>query len=304
MRLRRPGARKAQDRGAALILVVWSVGLMAVIGALVARDAHLDAREGHQMRDAMTASLLLESGQRIALARLAMPPDSASSGFPFVCDLENGSLLINVRPISALVDINAAQEETLAALFTALGAAPPEAASYAAKIADYRDGDTTIRPGGAEYPDYTRAGLQHGPANRPFIRTGELSEVLGLPPELVAVALPHVTAHSHSTQIDPLFAAPEVMAALEVFGTRAGTTLEEPAWAARQDGNSPLFAAEPVLVEVIAQTNTGYRAGTAVTYGPQERTLSGSRRLIEERIAGPDPVLAAGAVLPEPAPCY
>lgn len=304
MTRRRPGARKAQDRGAALILVVWSVGLMAVIGALIARDAHLDAREGHKIRDAVTASLLLDSGQRIALARLAQPAAGLSSGFPFVCDLEGGRLLINARPISALVDINAAQEETLAALIIALGAQPSDAASFAARIADYRDGDTTIRPGGAEFPDYTRAGLAHGPANRPFIRTGELSEVLGLPPELVSALLPYVTAHSHSTQIDPVYASPEVLAALEVFGTRAGTTLDEPAWAASADAGAPLFAAEPVIVEVIVQMASGYRTGSAVTYGPQEMTLSGHRRLIEERSAGPDPVLAAGGVLPAPAPCY
>lgn len=304
MTSRRPGARKAQDRGAALILVIWSIGLMAVIGALIARDTHLDAREGSRMREALSAQLLLESGQRIALARLAAPSDGLSSGFPFVCDLEAGRLLINARPISALVDINAAQEETLAALMVALGVAAPDAASFAARIADYRDGDTTIRPGGAEYPDYTRAGLTHGPANRPFTRTGELSEVLGLPPELIAALLPHVTAHSHSTQIDPAYASTEVLAALEVFGSRAGTGLEDDAWAASADGGAATFAAEPVIVEVIAQTGAGYRTGNAMTYGPQERALSGSRRLIEERSAGPEPVLAVNAVLPEPGPCY
>jgi general secretion pathway protein K len=300
---RRPGARKAQDRGAALILVVWAVGLMAVIGALIARDAHLDAREGHRLREALTGQLLVESGQRIALARLAQPAVGLSTGFPLICDLDAGQLVINARPVTALIDINAAQEETLAALFMALGAAGPDAASYAARIADYRDGDSTIRPGGAEYPDYTRAGLAHGPANRPFTRTGELSEVLGLPPDVLAAMLPHVTAHAHTVQIDPLYASREVLAALEVFGSRAGTSLDDPAWAKSADGRA-LFAGEPVIIEVIARTQSGFFTGTAATYGPQERTLSGGRRLIEERAAGPEPVLAAGGALPEPGPCY
>lgn len=295
--------RQAQDRGAALILVVWAVGLMAVIGALIARDAHLDAREGNRLREALKGQLLVESGQRIALARLSQPAGGLSSGFPLVCDLEHGRLLINARPISALVDINAAQEETLAALFAALGVPGPDAASHAARIADYRDGDTSIRPGGAEYAEYTRAGLAYGPANRPFIRTGELSEVLGLPPELITAMLPFVTAHSHSAQVDPLYASPEVLAALEVFGTRAGTSLEDRAWAGSAEGGA-LFAAEPVVVEVIAQTASGFLTGTAATYGPQEWSLSGSRRLIDERTAGPEPTLAAGAALPEPGLCY
>lgn len=303
MTRRRPGARKAQDRGAALILVVWAIGLMAVIGALIARDSNLDAREGSRLRDALSGQLLIESGQRIALARLAQPGDGLSSGKPVVCDLENGQLILNARPINALIDINASPEETLAALFGALGVPGPDAASYAARIADYRDGDTSIRPGGAEYADYTRAGLSHGPANRPFTRTGELSEVLGLPPELIARMLPHVTAHAYTTQVDPVYASREVLAAIEVFGTREGTSLEAPAWAAAAEG-SALFAAEPVVVEVIARTPSGYVTGLAATYGPQERTLSGSRRLVEERPAGPQPVLAAGAELTQTGPCY
>ena len=304
MTRRRPGARTAQDRGAALILVIWAIGLMAVIGALIARDSHLDALEGNRLRDAVSGQMLVESGQRIALARLSQPAIGNSIGFPIVCDLEGGRLLIDARPITALVDINAAQENLLAALFVALGARGPDAASFAARIADYRDGDTTIRPGGAEYPDYARAGLPHGPANRPFTRTGELSEVLGLPPELVAAALPHVTAHSHSVSVNLLFASDPVLAALQSFGSGASALIEDNTWAGGGDGATAPFAAEPVIVEVIAQTRSGFLTGQTATYGPQERTLSGNRRLIEERPAGPDPVLASGVNLPAPGPCY
>jgi general secretion pathway protein K len=304
MTLRRPDARRAQDRGAALILVIWAIGLMAVIAALIARDTHLDALEGNRLRDAVSGQMLIESGQRIALARLAEPAVGNSIGFPIVCDVEGGRLLIDARPITALIDINAAQESMLSALFVALGARGPDAASFAARIADYRDGDTTVRPGGAEYPDYVRAGLDHGPANRPFTRTGELSEVLGLPPELVAAALPHVTAHSHSVQINPLFASDQVLAALQVFGSGAAPLMEENVWAGGGDGTTAPFAGEPVIVEVIAQTRSGFLTGQAMTFGPQERALNGNRKLIEERAAGPEPVLAAGASLPEPGPCY
>lgn len=303
MILRRSGQRKAQDRGAALILVVWAVGLMAVIAALIARDAHLDARESNRFRDALNGDLLIQAGQHLAFARLSQPAEGLETGFPIVCDMEGGRLLINARPISAFIDLNASPEETLAALFVALGAPAPDAAGYAARIADYRDADTTISPGGAELADYTNAGLAYGPANRPFVRTGEVSEVLGLPPELVVAMLPHVTVHAYSTQVEPLHASTEVLAATEVLGTRAGLGIDEPAWTQSADG-APPFAGEPVIVEVLVQTTTGYRTGVAATFGPQDLSLSGNRRLIEERRAGPEPVLAAGASLPAPAPCY
>lgn len=300
---RRTGARKARSRGAALILVVWAIGLMAVIGALIARDAHLDSRESNLLRESVTAQFLLDSGQRMALARLSDPSVPAPGAFPLYCELDGARLIINARPINAFIDINAAQEETLAALFVALGARAPDAASYAARIADYRDGDASVRPGGAEYPDYINAGLAYGPANRPFNRTGELSEVLGLPPSLLAAALPHLTAHSHTVQVDPFYAAPEVLAAIQVLGSAVGVTLEDEAWQAAADGQAA-FSGIPVVVEVIAQLPSGYVTGRAATLSASEGLAGGTRRLIEERTAGPQPVLAEGAALPALRPCY
>lgn len=300
---RRPGAHKAQDRGAALILVVWAVGLMAVIGALIARDAHLDARESNLLRQSLNARLLIESGQRMAFARMADPAVSAPSAFPINCTIDGAQLIISARPINAFLDINAAPEETLAALFVSLGASAPDAASYAAHIADFRDGDASVRPGGAEYADYTRAGLTYGPANRPFDRTGEISEVLGIPGDLIAAALPHLTAHSHSVQVDPAYASPAVLAALQIFGTDPGASVDGEAWEALAEGASP-FAGMPMVVEVVARLPSGYVTGSAATFGGEELTLNGRRRLIEERSAGPEPVLAAGAELPALQPCY
>lgn len=303
MTRRRPGARKARDRGAALIFVVWAVGLMAVIGALIARDAHLDARESNLLRQSVNAGLLLESGQRMALARIGDPEANVQTGFPIFCEIDGARLIISARPINAFVDINAAPEPTLSALFVALGVQAPEADRIAARIADYRDGDSSVRPGGAEHADYIRAGLTRGPANRPFTRTGEISEVLDLPQDLLSAAIPHLTAHSHSVQVDPLYASSEVRAAIEVLGNAAGSTVEDEAWQAAADG-TPTFSSVPVVVEVIVRMPSGYTTGRATTFGTTEARLRGNRRLIEERAAGPQPVLAEGAVLPEIRPCY
>ncbi|MBI1400979.1 MAG: hypothetical protein GC148_12710 [Hyphomonas sp.] len=304
MTLRRPGAHRAQDRGAALILVIWAIGLMAVIAALIARDSHLDALEGNRLRDAVSSDMLVESGRRIALARLALPQGDRFGGFPIVCDTDSGRIIINARPITAFIDLNASQEETLASLFAVLGARGPDAARYAARIADYRDGDTRSRVGGAENTDYAREGLPHGPANRPFTRTGEISEVLGLPAELIAAALPYITVHSHTPQVDPVFASTEVLAALNNNSALGGTPQEGGAFALAPDEFVSTFAGEPVVIEILAQTRSGFRSGIAATYWSPAGVYSGPRRLVEERAAGPDPVLPVGVALPSPIPCY
>jgi general secretion pathway protein K len=304
MTLRRPGARRAQDRGAALILVIWAIGLMAVIAALIARDSHLDALEGNRLRDAVSSDMLIESGRRIALARLSLPQGDMLGGFPILCDTDNGRLLINARPVTAFVDLNASQEETLASLFVALGAREPDAVRYAAGIADYRDGDTRPRVGGAENAEYQRAGLTHGPANRPFTRTGEISEVLGLPAELIAAAMPHLTVHSHTPQVDPVFASREVLSAVNDYSARGEWMRDDGALSLEPSEVVSTFAGAPVVIEIFSQTRSGFRSGIAATYSSPAGVYSGPRRLVEERSAATEPVLPDGIGLPAPTPCF
>lgn len=304
MRPRRPRPRQAQDRGAALILVVWAVGLMAVMAALVARDAHLDARESRMTREALSARLLAESGLRLALERLDGPSGNTPSAFPFVCDLPEGRINADVRPVSALVDLNAAPEEMLAALFMATGFAQQDAAGAAARIADFRDADASPRPGGAEAADYRRAGLAHLPANRPFNRNGELAEVLGMSHQMLAAALPHITVHSYSTRVDPALATPAVRRALELFGAEAIPDVDDEGWDFGARSGPSGIAAGAVVVRVLATTQAGQSASLAATYGAPVRAGATGRQLVEIHPGDNTLHLAAGARLPPAQPCF
>lgn len=303
MSAERPAGRPGRKKGASLILVVWAVGLMATIGALVVRDAHLGARESRIVQDRLAAQLLMESGVRLALDRLDGPESLSGRSFPYVCDLAEGRLVMDVRPVSAFIDLNAAQEELLAALFETLGASPGLSQSLAARIADYRDADSTPRPGGAEVADYIRAGLAHGPANRPFGRTGELSEVLGMPATLLGAALPHLTVHSASTRVNPVHASAEVRAALQAFGAVVQADLDEEDWDAGMMGGLSPLSAGPVVLTVSATTPSGRTSSLTRTYGTARSAGGQMRRLIEEHDTGARVIMAAGAVLPEAVPC-
>lgn len=304
MNSRRSRPREPQDRGAALILVVWAIGLMAVMAAMVARDAHLDARESRMAREGLSARLLAESGVRLTLEKLDSPAGAAPDAFPFVCDLPEGRIIADVRPVSALVDLNAAQEDMLAALFLALGFDEREAAGAAARIADFRDADGTPRPGGAEAPDYYRAGLTHGPANRPFNRNGELAEVLGISARMLQAALPHLTVHSYSARIEPLQATPVVLRALDIFGAEAVPDIDDDGWDFGARGGPSRIGAGPVVVHVVARTPGGQPAAISATYGSLSGPAASSRPLIETHAASSTIYLAAGKRLPEPRPCF
>lgn len=298
-----PPLRPAHERGAALILVIWAIGLMSVMAAMVARDAHLDARESRITRETLSARLLAESAVRLALEAVDDDTGNTETVFPIHCDLPEGRIAVDVRPVSSLIDLNAAQEELLAALFEVLGATGAEAAGMAARIADFRDADASPRPGGAEAQDYQRAGLSWRPANRPFSRTGELSEVLGLDAQMLATALPHLTVHSHSMRVATSHATPEVAAALKLFGAVAEEGIESEEWEADFAGITSGVSGGPIIVRAEVQTGSGQRAALALTYGSRSTGETSFRSIVEEHLTNGGLHLSEGIVLPDPRPC-
>ena len=89
-----------------------------------------------------------------------------------------------------------------------------QAHDLAAAIADWRDGNTTVRPGGAEADAYYQAGHDYGPRNGPFASIQELQLVLGMTPPLYAKLAPLVTIWSGRNVPNPAHAPASVLAAL------------------------------------------------------------------------------------------
>jgi len=71
---------------------------------------------------------------------------------------------------------------------------------------DWRDQDELERVNGAEEDAYAAAGLVVGPANRPFIMTEELLQVIGMSYDFYRKLEPGITVFSRVNQPDPAFA--------------------------------------------------------------------------------------------------
>jgi general secretion pathway protein K len=95
-------------------------------------------------------------------------------------------ILIEVSAIDerGKVDINATDELTMVNMLTGHGLELTDAELLAAAVMDWRDEDELERVNGAEEDAYLSAGLQVGPANRPFMMTEELLQVIGMPYDL------------------------------------------------------------------------------------------------------------------------
>ena len=211
------GPRKHKQKGIALVLVLWVLLLLTIITGSFALMARMDRLEANALLVGTQARLSAEAA--INLAALALrDPDELSrmraDGRVYQQEIEGVLLEVSAIDERGKVDINEADELTLANLFIGNGMELDQAELLAAAVLDWRDEDELERVNGAEEDAYFAAGLEIGPANRQFMMTEELLQVIGMQYELYRKIEPGITTFSRTDQPDPAFAPVEALMAM------------------------------------------------------------------------------------------
>ena len=208
----------AQQRGLALITVMWLIGLLTLLATAMLAMSRSHARMSARAAQMVAAEAAEDSALRLALLQITGPiRENQQLGFSTQWRLRvfDRDIDIRVEREAGRVDLNASDAALLAAVFVAGGIDAGTARSYAARILDWRDPDDRLEPGGAERDDYRRAHLDYPPRNGPFESIGELRQVLGLA-DLSPQMLDAFTVYStRSPLIDLSFAHPLVRIALQ-----------------------------------------------------------------------------------------
>lgn len=213
----RPGSR---SRGAALLLVMWLVALLAALVGAFALSARIEHLQGRVLHHGVIGEQAARAGLEYALLRVVDPDPFTQwvpDGRPY--DWRFAGVEVQVRLVdeSGKVDLNAADLPLLAALMTGLGAEPVQARQLAAAILDWRDPDDLVQPaGGAETAQYLAAGLPYGAKNAPFETVSELELILGMPQALYARMAEHVTVYSGAPTPDTRYAGGAVLQAMGI----------------------------------------------------------------------------------------
>ncbi len=224
----------AELGGFALVVVIWGIGLLAVIAATLTTTMSFNARATANMAENARAEALADGAVSIVVAdivnNLYSSRDGAVTRFGIdgratLCRFGNAALArVAAQDEGGKIDLNAAPPQLLRALFAGLGTGDDKAAALTAAILDYRDDDDAERPRGAEAASYRRAGLAPGPKNGRFETIAELQQVLGVTRELYGAVEPHVTVDSSRVGIDPRAVAPELAAILRRAAGAGGDT--------------------------------------------------------------------------------
>jgi len=214
------GESAGHQQGSALILVLWVLGLLSMLVASFAFEAHIELRLTSFYRDRTKAEYLARSGLDVAELLVAKSAgmqgaarDATKAGtdiwyepalqlakggtVSLVHDLAatgvgQGLIRLSITPeparrnINRLIDQTLASDETWERIFD-VGGIPQEMwPRLIDSLYDWTDADTAPRPDGAETDDYY-ANLEepYQARNGPLDTVGELALIKGFTPEIL-----------------------------------------------------------------------------------------------------------------------
>ena len=257
--------RNNRQNGIALVLVLWVLLLLTIITGSFALMARMDRLEAHTLLSGTQARMSAEAAINLAVLALRDPEDETrmiADGRMYQQYLDGVLIEVSAIDERGKLDINATDELTMVNMLSGHGLDLVDAELLAAAMMDWRDEDELERVNGAEEDAYFAAGLAIGPANRPFMMTEELLQVIGMPYELYRKLEPGITVFSRAGEPDPAFAPVEALMALpDITREEAINFVQERN--AMQPGES-LGAELPNGVVVMEQ-------GRGVTYSIQAR---------------------------------
>lgn len=210
------------QRGAALLLVMWLVALLASLIGAFALTARIERLQERVLSRGAVAGEAARAGVEWSLVQIDNPdprrrwiPDGRIYRWRYA----GIALDVRIQDEQGKIDINAADPALLAALFQALGVQRDTATRLAGAMVDWRDADSLTQPqGGAEDPQYAAAGLPYGAKDAPFETVAEVEQVLGMTPALYALVAPYLTVFTGNGMPDTAFASAPVLTAMGLDG--------------------------------------------------------------------------------------
>jgi len=195
---------RARQSGFALVAVIWTLGLITLLGMAVIVGARYRTKTSSNYASVTAAEMAAESAVNLAIATaLAATPEQAVN-FPLRCRLPGGErATITVEEETGKIDLNTASPTALTRFFTALTGDQSRGTQIAAQIIEFRKPKAQGTPSA-------------GPAGTRFTTIMQLDQIDGMSPRLFRTALRHVTVRSGRPEPDMEAASPAMLRLLNV----------------------------------------------------------------------------------------
>ena len=254
----RSGRLGGDQRGIALIAVLWVTMVLGLIAAVFMRETRIDVNLARNNIENAKAEAIADAGINRAILGLAGLDKTlpwSADGTPYSFAFGEGAVTVSLQDEGGKIDLNRSAEPVLEGLFTSVGVAPQAAQRLADAIADFHDADNLRRPNGAEDADYAAAKLPYDAKDAPFAKTDELLQVLGMTRALYERVAPLITVYSPRRDVNLATASLDVLRALPYLTPEHLAALMQQRTAA--DAASRRFRVNAVSVVADASTANG-----------------------------------------------
>ena len=205
-----------QSGGFALIIVLWTLVLIAFIVAQLTSSGRTEVRiAGNLVADAVAAAA--DDGAIFAAIFNLSDPNPAQrwplDGAARELTIGNSRVMVRLEDEAGRINPNLASPALLEAMLRVTGSEPESARRLAGTIGEWVGSAPVARPQNAVLADYSAAGLDYGPPSAPIETLDELGRVIGMTPVVLAAIRPHLTLFG-PPEPNPASADPVVAAAL------------------------------------------------------------------------------------------
>lgn len=206
-----------RDRGFALLIVLWTLVLLAVILTALLASGRSSVTLAGRVRDAAIGRAAADGAIAEAIFHLATGSGWRPDGAPHLVRIGAFTVVVEARMLRDRINPNLASTALLSGLFEAAGLAAQQARRLAEAVVFWRAPDTDKAAAARQLAAYRRAGLGFAPPGRPFASIVELGAVMGMTPALLQRLRPALSLDQPGDP-DPAAAPPLVRAALRLSG--------------------------------------------------------------------------------------
>jgi general secretion pathway protein K len=235
-----PRRTRSQPRGFALLIVMWTMGILALLGTRLTATARTEMRLAMEVRDRALAEAAADGAIHQAMFVLLGGGQIGSPGVPLRIRIGQAVVDITAVDEAAKINPNAVPRDVLRGLLVALGVDQPGAARLSGEIADWRNRSQVSVLGGQKISMYRDRGLPYRSGDHAFYSVNELGLVPDMTRDILVRLQPWLSVYQEGDVSDPGGASP------------AATAIGDARTAGGDGATGPGFVSRDVVMRVTA----------------------------------------------------
>jgi general secretion pathway protein K len=185
----------SRSGGFALLVVLWSLGILALFGVLLTSSARMQMGVATAVRDHAVAEAAAEGAIRRAMFVLLDGGQIGTTSQPIRVRIGDATVDIIGENEAGMINPNTDSIQVLRGLLAAVGLDQPRAALLAGEIVDWRLRGRISVLGGVKLDQYRDHGLPYQSGNRPFNSLDEIGLLPDMTPEILARLRPWLSIY-------------------------------------------------------------------------------------------------------------